>query len=63
MDWMMKREEDSRDVVARNKLLKERETMIEYLHLKVEIEDWHGVADAAMDLREIDVRLKMLDES
>jgi len=32
--------------------------MIEYLKLKVTEEDWHGVADAAMDLREIEVELK-----
>jgi hypothetical protein len=59
----MKREEDSRDVVARNKLLKQRETLIEYLEMKTETEDWHGVADCAMDLRELDVKLKVLDES
>jgi hypothetical protein len=49
--------------IIRNKLLKQRETLIEYLELKVETEDWHGVADAAMDLRELDIRLKVLDES
>ena len=59
----MKEKEDSRDVVARNKLLRQRETMIEYLNLKIEVEDWHGVCDAGMDLRELDVRLKVLDES
>ena len=31
--------------------------MITYLKLKVEEQDWHGVADAAMDLREIEVEL------
>lgn len=35
-----------------------RETMIAYLKLKVEEQDWHGVADAAMDLREIDAEDK-----
>jgi hypothetical protein len=25
-----------------------------YLRLKVDEEDWHGVADAAMDLRDMD---------
>lgn len=29
--------------------------MIAYLQLKVEEADWHGVADAAMDLRELEV--------
>lgn len=32
----------------------DRELLIEYLKMKVYEEDWHGVADAAMDLREVD---------
>ena len=28
--------------------------MVAYLKMKVEQADWHGVADAAMDLREIE---------
>lgn len=32
-----------------------RSTLIAYLRLKVEEEDWHGVADAACDLREVEV--------
>ena len=32
----------------------DRDVMIQYLWLKVREEDWHGVADAAMDLRDID---------
>lgn len=35
-----------------------RQLMIDYLLLKVAEGDWHGVADAAMDLREIEVRAK-----
>lgn len=31
-----------------------RRTLIEYLRMKVAVEDWHGVADAANDLRELD---------
>lgn len=31
-----------------------RSKMIQYLLLKVDEQDWHGVADAAMDLRDID---------
>lgn len=31
-----------------------REALVAYLRMKVEEEDWHGVADAAMDLRELD---------
>ena len=31
------------------------------LKMKIEAEDWHGVADAAMDLREIEAQAKMID--
>jgi len=31
-----------------------RAVLIKYLKLKVQEEDWHGVADAANDLREMD---------
>ena len=37
-----------------------KRTMIEYLKLKVKQEDYHGVADAAMDIREIDAKLSVL---
>ena len=33
-----------------------RATLILYLRMKTDEEDWHGVADAAMDLREHDAR-------
>ena len=35
-----------------------RFTMIQYLDLKVKESDWHGVADAAMDLRDIESEVK-----
>jgi len=34
----------------------ETEVMIAYLMLKVKQRDWHGVADAAMDIREMEAR-------
>lgn len=34
--------------------------MEDYLALKVEQCDWHGVADAAMDIREIEAKLSVL---
>ena len=34
------------------------EIMIAYLLLKVKQRDWHGVADAAMDIREMQAREK-----
>ena len=40
----------------------DRELLIEYLKLKVHEEDWHGVADAAMDLRELDAYERGLDQ-
>jgi hypothetical protein len=36
----------------------ETEVMIAYLMLKVKQRDWHGVADAAMDIREMEAREK-----
>jgi hypothetical protein len=41
-------------------LERRRAVIISDLLLKVEAADWHGVADAAMDLREIDVAIKLL---
>lgn len=35
-------------------------TMVAYLRAKVDDAEWHGVADAAMDLREIEAELKGL---
>lgn len=43
-------------------LLVARQTLIEYLGMKAAAEDWHGVADAAMDLRELDVAVKLTRE-
>lgn len=36
--------------------------LILYMRMKVDLEDWHGVADAAMDLREIEAQLKYLGD-
>lgn len=36
--------------------------MEDYLNMKVRQRDWHGVADASMDLREMEAKLKMLPE-
>lgn len=32
----------------------DRDLLVRYLKMKVDQEDWHGVADAANDLREFD---------
>ena len=36
----------------------DRDILIQYLLMKVRQEDWHGVSDAANDLREMDAREK-----
>lgn len=41
-------------------LVASRARLIEYLRMKIDAEDWHAVADAAMDLREIDAKLQVL---
>ena len=46
----MKREDEIVDLTERN-------TLIKYLMVKTLSEDWHAVADAAMDLRELDAKL------
>lgn len=46
----------------REELQTQRVRMVDYLKLKLTQEDWHGVADAAMDIREIDAALKVLDK-
>jgi len=43
-------------------LLRQKKSMVEYLLLKVEQEDWHGIADAAMDIREIVAKISMLED-
>ena len=35
-----------------------RRTLVSYLVMKVNEEDWHGVADAAMDIRDLDSEVK-----
>jgi len=34
----------------------DKEIMLQYLLLKVKQEDWHGVSDAAMDIREMEAK-------
>lgn len=41
--------------------LQERKTsLITYLRMKIDANDFHGVADAAMDIREIDAQVELL---
>lgn len=48
--------EDRIDVLRHAKRL-----MVDYLSLKVVEEDWHGCADAAMDLRDIENEIKGIE--
>ncbi len=41
-------------------LMRRRVVVVADLLSKVEAEDWHGAADACMDLREIDAQLLVL---
>jgi hypothetical protein len=38
------------------KITTDKEIMLQYLLLKVKQEDWHGVSDAAMDIREMEAK-------
>lgn len=40
-------------------LYERRALYIRYLLMKVEESDWHGVSDAANDLRELDVEIDL----
>jgi hypothetical protein len=37
------------------------EVMEQYLRVRLEMRDWHGVMDAAADLRELEAKLQTLD--
>lgn len=42
-------------------LVRHRATLIEYASHRLEDEDWHGLSDAANDLRELDVEIRMTE--
>ncbi len=39
----------------------QKDKLVEYMKMKIDKEDWHGVADAAMDVRELEASMKILD--
>lgn len=54
---------DKDDVDERIKTLElAKDNLKEYMLIKMNDEDWHGVADAAMDLREIETELRVLED-
>ena len=58
---MKDKETERSEIVLRRILHGRREVLIEYLTMKTDEQDWHAVADAAMDLRELDARLEALN--
>jgi hypothetical protein len=36
----------------------QKQILIEYLQVMIALQDWHGVADVAMDLRELEAKHK-----
>jgi len=48
--------------MTQQQLEKRRAVTMQDLACKLEAEDWHGVADCAMDLREIDSALRVIHE-
>ena len=40
----------------------QKEILLEYLQVMIALEDWHGVADVAMDLRELEARNKKIEK-
>lgn len=36
--------------------------LIDYMRSKIDLKDWHAVADAAMDIRELEAKIEVLKE-
>lgn len=58
MSWNLKRYLHTQQVV----LIQHRNTLIPYLQQRLEVGDFHGVSDAANDIREIESKLEFIDE-
>ena len=41
----------------------QKEILLEYLQVMIANEDWHGVADMAMDMRELEAKNNANDKS
>lgn len=50
-------------LAERLRLERQRALMRDYLAMRLELEDWHGVQDAASDIREIDARIAQLRDA
>lgn len=40
----------------------QKKALIQYIYAKIVAEDWHGVSDAAMDIRELETKYSELKE-
>lgn len=49
-------------IPTRDQLVKRRSIVIADAQMKLECADWHGCADACMDLREIDAKIELFDQ-
>lgn len=49
---------ENADIIRR--LERQRQQMVNYINLRLELEDWHGVRDAAADLETIDAQIRLL---
>jgi hypothetical protein len=36
--------------------------LVAYMRIKIDQADWHAVADAAMDIRELEAKIKVYEE-
>jgi len=57
-----KRDDEPR-VLRLAELRRRRETLVDYARDELEAGDWHGLSDAANDLRELDVEIRMTEGS
>jgi hypothetical protein len=39
------------------------ESLVAYMRIKIDQADWHAVADAAMDIRELEAKIKVYEEN
>jgi hypothetical protein len=46
------------DTFRHNQYVRQKRVLVDYMQVKIEQEDWHGVADAAMDIREMEAKYK-----
>ena len=46
----------------KEELISDRQTLVNWLHYCLKRLDWHGVMDAAADIREIEAKLRLLGE-